>query len=115
MDEVHQAWHRVIYALSVNPFYIPRFSAHPRDYESLRMARDPSGNYRRDQHTPFDHRQCRRQSSRTITYKLQARFTVTNVLDNKYSLINTLGGTSPQPFDYQQAGRRMMISLKLNL
>ncbi len=50
-----------------------------------------------------------------INYKLQARFIVNNVFNKKYAFVNNLNGLTPQPFDYQQAGRRIMLSVKLFL
>jgi len=49
-----------------------------------------------------------------VTDKLQIRATGLNIFNRQYSLINNLGGNSPQPFDYQQAGRRIMLALNLN-
>ncbi len=48
-----------------------------------------------------------------ISAKLQTRLTVNNLFDKEYTLINNLGGSSPQPFDYQQAGRRILLAVKL--
>jgi len=49
-----------------------------------------------------------------ITSYLEVRLGSTNIFNQTYSLINNLGGTTPQPFDYQQAGRRIMGSVKVN-
>lgn len=49
-----------------------------------------------------------------INESLEARIIVNNVFDKEYYLINTLSGREPQPFDYRQAGRRIMVALKLN-
>lgn len=45
----------------------------------------------------------------------ELRISSSNILDNKYFLINNLGGNSPMPFDYRQPGRRVWFALKLYL
>ncbi len=49
-----------------------------------------------------------------INEHLDARLIVNNLLDKEYYLVNSLSGRSPQPFDYRQAGRRIMFALRLN-
>jgi len=51
-----------------------------------------------------------------ITSRLEIRIASTNILNAQYDLVNNLfGGLIPVPFDYQQAGRRIILSLKATL
>ena len=49
-----------------------------------------------------------------LTRRFELKLSSTNILDAKYNLINNLSQTTPLPFDYQQAGRRVMASIKVN-
>lgn len=50
-----------------------------------------------------------------VSEQFEMRISSKNILDNTYFLVNSLGGVSPQPFDYRQAGRRIWVSMKLFL
>jgi len=51
-----------------------------------------------------------------ITRNMEIRIASTNILNEQYALVNNLfGGLIPVPFDYQQAGRRIILSLKVTL
>lgn len=47
-----------------------------------------------------------------INDQVETRFIVTNIFNKEYFLVNNLNGRLPLPFDYQQQGRRLMISVR---